>query len=414
VHTITPATVQEDEPGGPLDDAIATFLKQLQTAGYAKKSLRDKRTVVRTFAEWLRRGHVTVRAINESHVAAFLKRKPGRLPRRLKYKHAALSGFLKYLRRSDLTSPPAPRVASPGDDLITEYVEFLRHDRGLAPNSVLVYVPFIRQWLRDQMARMGAGAMDAFDAATIQRFLVDHTHNRSREYARLLATALRSFFRFLFLRGYRSTDLSPAVPTVCAYRNATVPAFLSPEQVARVLAATDQSTPVGRRDYAILLLLARLGLRAGEVASLELDDIRWRSGELVIRGKGRVIEHLPLLADVGKALAHYLRTDHRTSASRRVFLRAFPPHAGLSGPSVVGDIVCRRLVDAKVQRSGRGAAHLFRHGLATQMIRRGASLAEIAEVLRHRSQTTTAIYTHLSFDALRTVARPWPTTGGER
>jgi integrase/recombinase XerD len=414
VNTITPATVEEHESSGPLDGAITSFLKQLQTAGYAKKSLRDKRTVVRTFADSLKRTHIAVDSINESHIAAFLKRKPGTLPRRLKYRHAALSGFLKYLRHIDLISPPAPRVASPGDDLIREYVEYLRRDRGLAPRSVLVYVPFIRDWLSDHIARMGGVTMGAFDPATIQQFLVDHTRNRSSEYARLLATALRSFFRFLFLRGHQSTDLSPAVPTVCKYRNATVPAFLSPEQTARVLTATDRSTPVGRRDYAILLLLARLGLRAGEVASLELDDIRWRTGELVIRGKGRVIEHLPLLADVGKALAHYLRQDHRTNASRRVFLRAFPPHVGLSGPSVVGAIVRRRLARAKIQRSGRGAAHLFRHGLATHMIRQGASLAEIAEVLRHRSQTTTAIYTHVSFEALRAVARPWPTAGGDR
>ena len=414
MNTTTPATVQEHEPGGPLDGAIASFITQLQTAGYAKESVRNKRTVVRTFADWLQRRHVSGQAINESHVAAFLKRKPGTLPPRLKYKHAALSGFLKYLRRIDMISAPALRAASPGDDLITEYVQYLRQDRGLAPNSVLVYRPFIRDWLSDHIARMGGVTMNAVDAATIQRFLVDHTRNRSREYARLLATALRSFFRFLFLRGHQSTDLSRAVPTVCTYHNATVPAFLAPEQVAQVLAATDRSTPVGRRDYAILLLLARLGLRAGEVVNLELDDIRWRAGELVIRGKGRMIEHLPLLAEVGKALAHYLRTDHRTSASRRVFVRALPPYVSLSGPSVVGDIVCRRLADAKVQRSGRGAAHLFRHGLATQMIRRGASLAEIGEVLRHHSQTTTAIYTHVSFEALRTVARPWPTTGGER
>ena len=414
MHTITLATVQEHESSGPLDGAIASFLKELQESGYVKESLRNKHTVVTTFADWLRRRHITVDLINESHVAAFLKRKPGRLPPRLKYKHAALSGFLKYLRRIHLISAPARPAASPGDDLLTEYVEYLRHDRGLAPNSVLVYRPFIRDWLSDHIARTGGVGMDAFDASTIQRFLVDHTRNRSREYARLLGSALRSFFRFLFLRGHQSTDLSPAVPTVCTYRNAAVPAFLSPEQVAQVLAATDRSTRVGRRDYAILLLLARLGLRAGEVASLELDDIGWRTGELVIRGKGRVIEHLPLLADVGQALAHYLRTDHRTSASRRVFVRADPPYVGLSGPSVVGDIVCRRLADAKVPRSGRGAAHLFRHGLATHMIGCGASLAEIAEVLRHRSQTTTAIYTHVSFDALRTVARPWPTTGGEQ
>jgi integrase/recombinase XerD len=414
VNTSTPATVQKHEPGGPLDDAIVSFLKQLQEAGYAKESVRNKRTVVRRFADWLQRRHLTVPAINESHVAAFLKLPPGILPQRLKYKHAALAGFLKYLRGIDLIRAPAPCVASPGDDLIREYVQYLHHDRGLAPNSVLVYRPFIRDYLSDHIARRGGVAMDAFDAATIQRFLVDQTRHRSREYARLLATALRSFFRFLFLRGHQSTDLSRAVPTVCTYRHATVPAFLSPEQVAQVLAATDRSTPAGRRDYAIVLLLARLGLRAGEVVSLELEDIRWRTGELVIRGKGRVIEHLPLLADVGMALARYLRRDHRTNASRRVFVRVDPPHVGLSGPSVVGDIVCRRLADAKVQRVGRGAAHLFRHGLATQMIRRGASLAEIAEVLRHRSQTTTALYTHVSFDALRTVARPWPTTGGAR
>jgi integrase/recombinase XerD len=412
--TSTPATSEEHEPSGPLDGAIASFLKQLQTVGYAKESVRNKRTVVRRFADWLQRRRITFDAINESHVAVFLKRTPGTLPSRLKYKHAALSGFLKYLRRVGMISAPTPPAASPGDDLIREYAEYLRDDRGLAPNSLLVYLPFIRDWLSDHVARMGGVTMDAFDAATIQRFLVARTRDRSREYARLLATALRSFFRFLFLQGYQSTDLSRAVPTVCTYRNATVPAFLSPEHVAQVLAATNRSTPAGRRDYAILLLLARLGLRAGEVVRLELDDIRWRTGELVIRGKGRIVEHLPLLADVGDALAHYLRTDHRTSGSRRVFVRALPPYVGLSGPSVVGDIVCRRLADAKVPRSGRGAAHLFRHGLATQMIRCGASLAEIAEVLRHRSQTTTAIYTHVSFDALRTVARPWPTTGGER
>lgn len=408
------AIPEPDAAGGRLDGEIASFVEQLQTAGFVKKSVRDKRTVVSTFVGWLRRKEIAVEALDESHIAAFLKLPPRPLPRRLKYKHAALAAFLKHLRCVGVISPPPPRAASRGDDLITEYVEYLRHDRGLAANSVLVYVPFIRAWIRDHIAQTGRVSMDAFDATTIQRFLLDHTRNHSSEYARLLATALRSFFRFLFLRGHRPTDLSRAVPTVCKYRNATVPAFLLPEEIDRVLAATDQSTAVGRRDYAVLLLLARLGLRAGEVAFLDLDDIHWRTGELLIRGKGRIVEPLPLLADVGNALAHYLREGRTPSASRRVFLRVFPPHVGLSGPSVVGDIVCRRLADANVPRSGRGAAHLFRHGLATQMIRRGASLAEIAEVLRHRSQTTTAIYTHVSFEALRTVARPWPATGGDQ
>lgn len=411
--TITPASVEEHDSNGLLDGAIASFLKQLQTAGYAKKTCRDKRAGLSTFADWLRRGHITVHAINESHVAAFLRRTPRTHPGRVKFERAAVSGLLKYLRRIAMISSP-PLLAAPGDDLIRQYVDYLHHDRGLAPNSVLVYVPFIRDWVSDHLARTGGVSMDGFDAATIQSFILDHTCNRSSEYVRLLATALRSFFRFLFLRGHRSTDLSRAVPTVCKYRNATVPAFLSPEQVDQVLAATDRSTPVGRRDYAILLLLARLGLRGGEVAALDLDDIRWRTGELVIRGKGRVVEHLPLLADVGEALARYIRKGRHASAARRVFLRTFAPHVGLTGPAAVGHIVRRRLERAKIQRSGRGAAHLFRHGLATHMIRHGASLAEIAEVLRHRSQTTTAVYTHVAFEALRAVARPWPTTGGDR
>ncbi len=170
MNSITPATVQEHERRGPLDDAIAAFITQLQTAGYAKESLRNKRTVVRTFADWLRRKHISGQAINESHVAAFLKRKPGTLPPRLKYKHAALSGFLKYLRGINLISAPAPRANSPGDDVLREYEEYLRHDRGLAPNSLLVYLPFIRDWLRDHIARVGGVTRDAFDAVTIQRF----------------------------------------------------------------------------------------------------------------------------------------------------------------------------------------------------------------------------------------------------
>jgi integrase/recombinase XerD len=149
------------------------------------------------------------------------------------------------------------------------------------------------------------------------------------------------------------------------------------------LAAVDDSTSSGRRDRAILLLLARLGLRAGEIVSLELDDLRWRAGEIVIRGKGRMVEHLPLPSDVGEALALYLQEDRGISMSRRVFLRRLAPRIGLTGPAAIGHVVRRALAQAGIRRSGRGAAHLFRHGLATNMIRNGASLAEIAEVLRH-------------------------------
>ena len=297
------------------------------------------------------------------------------------------------------------------EPLVNRYLHYLRNERGLAKNSVLVYAPFVRGLLVDQVAKTGGVSVDAFDATSIRTFLLERIHGRSAEYARLLATALRSFFRFLFLCGDRPTDLSASIPTVCKPRRTAVPAFLSPEEIDRVIAAIDRSTLTGRRDHAVLLLLARLGLRAGEIVFLELDDIHWRIGEIVIRGKGGMVDRLPLLADIGEALALYIRQDRSVSESRRVFQRVYPPHVGLTGPAAIGHIVRQALARAGVRRSGRGAAHLFRHGLATQMIRRGASLTEISEVLRHRSLNTTAVYTQVSFEALRTVARSWPVLG---
>lgn len=290
-------------------------------------------------------------------------------------------------------------------------MHYLRKDRGLAENSILVYKPFVRDLLADQVAKTGSVSVQTFDATAIRSFVLEGIRGRSGEYTRLLATALRSFFRFLFFCGDLPTDLSASVPTVRKRRRTAAPTFLSPDEIDRTIAATDRSTLTGRRDHAVLLLLARLGLRAGEIILLELDDIHWRTGEIVIRGKGRVIEPLPLLADIGEALARYLRDGHRKSESRRVFQRSYPPYVGLTGPAAIGHIVRAALSRAGVRRSGRGAAHLFRHGLATQMIRSGASLTEIAEVLRHRSLNTTAVYAHVSFEALRMVARPWPMSG---
>ena len=179
----------------------------------------------------------------------------------------------------------------------------------------------------------------------------------------------------------------------------------------RAVSATDRSTSGGRRDRAILLLLARLGLRAGEVVTIELGDIHWRTGEIVVRGKGRVHTGLPLIEEVGEALAVYLRDDRGDCDSRRLFLRKLPPRVGLAGPAAVRHVVRAALVRAGIRRSGRGAAHLFRHSLA---IRHGASIAEIVQVLRHRSQKSTTLYAKVAFESLREVARPWPGLGGRQ
>jgi len=310
---------------------------------------------------------------------------------------------------------PAPaRPASPADDLEHRYVAFLRTDRGLAENSILVYAPCARDFLAYRVATAGRLTLDTLDAEAIRAFLVERIAHRSSESARLLTVALRSLLRFIFLRGETARDLSAAVPMVRTYRQSGVPAVLAPDELERVLAATDRSTTRGRRDYAILLLLARLGLRASEIVSLELCDFRWRAGEIAVRGKGPRLDQVPLLADIGDAVARYLREDRGTSPSRRVFLRLIPPRVGLARPCAIDHIVRLALARAGVRPRHRRVAHLFRHSLATRMIRHGASMAEIAEVLRHRSQSTTAIYAKVSFEALRTVARPWPAVGGVR
>ena len=395
---------------------IGPFFEKLRALRYADETLQRKLAIAKEFTQWAEQEAITVEDLNSGTVAAFIARQPQRAKSRVSLERAAVRMFLKHLHRRGCVQSPNRKEsdAAGSSSYLHRYEDYLRSDRGLAENSVHVYVPFIRDFLSGQSFQAGSLSREAIETLNIRRFLLTRTKDRSDEYTRLLATALRSFLRFLFFAGEVTRDLSSSVPMVRKYRMSAPPPFLSPEQTEHVLAATDRTTAVGRRDYAVLLLLARLGLRAGEVVSLEMDDLRWRSGEIVVRGKGRLLDHLPLIRDVGEALAAYIHDDRGVSSSRHVFLRTWAPRVGLTGPAAVGHIVRKALRRAGVRRSGRGAAHLFRHGLATKMIRRGASLAEIAEVLRHRSQNTTAIYTHVSFEALRTVAQPWPANGGVR
>jgi site-specific recombinase XerD len=411
---MTTATSEDGTLHSLLDNEIEPFLQHLRAGRYADGTLQRKRTIARDFARWAQR-HLTVADnLNGNSAAEFMTRLPQGAKTRVALERATVRLFLEHLYTQGRLRRPLSEPESPSGSYIRRYEEYLRRDRGLSVNSVHVYVPFIRDFLNTQTIQAGCLSPDALDTLSISSFLVAQTKDRSDEYTRLLATSLRSFFRFLFFSGETARDLSSSVPMVRKYRMSAPPSFLSAEQTECILTATERSTATGRRDYAVLLLLARLGLRAGEVASLELGDIQWRVGEIVIRGKGRMVDHLPLVCDVGEALATYIRDDRGISSSPRVFLRTWAPRVGLTGPAAVGHIVRLALARAGVRRSGRGAAHLFRHGLATKMIRHGASLTEIAEVLRHRSQTTTAIYSHVSIEALRTVAQPWPAAGGVR
>lgn len=405
----------EDGPfEGLRDTHVSSFLTHLRIDGYAERTLRKKRSVAAAFARWSVGKRLAVSDLNESHLASFVERSSQGTRARVNFEMAALRPFLKYLRAEAGVPPPTLASDVPaGEELKQRYIDYLRRERGLAEYSIRAYALFIRDFLNQQVSTTGCTSAQALNAQVVQEFILNHIRNRSSEYCRLLAVALRSFLRFLYLREETAMDLSLSVPTVRKWSQAKVPDFLSPDEVERVLSTADRSTPRGRRDHAILLLLARLGLRAGEIATLELRDIVWRTGEIVVRGKGRVLDRLPLLSDIGEALVLYVTKDRGTCDSRRVFLRMKAPRVGLAGPGAVGHIVRLALARANLRSQSRGAAHIFRHSLATRMIRHGASIAEISEVLRHRSQSTTQIYAKVDFETLREVARPWPAhTGG--
>lgn len=393
-----------EERTGLLDNHVESFADSLRDAMYSEQSVAFRKRIAFSFAQWTRNRKLAVNEIDKSHLEAFLRRRSSKT--QFATKRGTLHRLLRHLIAEGVV-PPSRADSSPAAVVERRYTEYLRNERGLAENSVKVYLQFVRHLLADHTV-----VGDRLDAETVCDFALGRARGRSAEYARLLTVSLRSFLRFLFLRSETSVDLSLSIPTVRKWSQAGVPAYLSPEEVKRVLSTMNRSTPSGRRNYAILLFLARLGLRAGEIVGLELDDIRWRSGEIIIRGKGRSIDRLPLPSDVGEALAAYVFHDRGASDSRSVFLRLIPPCVGLSGPAAIAHVVRLALGQAGVQRSSRGASHLFRHSLATTMIRQGASLAEISDVLRHRSQDSTRIYAKIDFDALRGVARPWPGEGG--
>lgn len=289
------------------------------------------------------------------------------------------------------------------------FARYLRDERSLAPVTIVNYVSFIRGFLDDRFGR-GPVTLSRVCASDVVGFVQRQAPRLHLKRAKVLTTALRSFLRYGRYRGDISLDLAAAVPPVANWSMSAIPRAIPAAAVRQVLAAVDRRTSMGRRDYAILLLLARLGLRAGEVARLELDDLDWTTGQVSVRGKGGHQTALPIPGEVGEAIAAYLRHGRPSSRCRRVFLRAKAPIRGFGGAQAIGSVVRHRLACAGVSGPTTGA-HQFRHALAVQMLRQGASLPEIGEVLRHRHPQTTAIYTKVDLTALRTLALPWPRGG---
>ena len=389
---------------GPLSAYAAGYVAWMRARSYSPSAISDRLWQFDQLSRWLDREGLPVVELTLAQCLRFAASRRAAGVVTLVAPQSMTLPY-EYLRALGLTPAPPPVPHGLVEDLLADYGRYLLIERGLTPHTVRdAYVPAARLFLA---GRGGPGGLrlDRLAPADVSMFLARECPQRTLSGARDLVSALRSFLRYLHLSGLIEVPLVWALPPIADLRDRTLPRGLEPVAVTRLLASCDRRRLVGRRDFAILLLLSRLGLRAGEVAGLRLDDVDWRRGLLLIRGKGGRYDELPLPDDVGQALVSYLLRRPRCQ-SRAVFVRVTAPRRELNR-STIGWVVRAACDRAGLPRVG---AHRLRHTAATQMLRRGASLAEIGEVLRHREQKTTAIYAKVDRTALRPLARPWPTT----
>lgn len=388
---------------GRMGPHISGFRDRLLELGYTPGTVRQVLKLVGHLGRWMVHANVDVSQLDEPAIVKFLAtmRVPGRRVPSVR----SLRPLLEYLgAQGAVAAADAPET--PLDRFLSGYRAWLVDDRGLAGPTVIRYENLARRFLL-QKAESGS-SIENLVASDVVAFLLHESARVSVGAVKGRVAELRSLLRFMHLKGLTPTALASAVPPVAGWHDTGIPVGLTAFEVERLLDCCDRSNAGGVRDFAILMIVARLGLRSAEVARLELDDIDWRGGEIAIRGKARRRDRLPLPADVGQALVTYVRDARPTTSTRRVFLALKAPRRPIR-PDLVSDVTRRACRRAGLPPVG---AHRLRHALATEMLRRGAKLVEVSQILRHRDLATTAIYAKVDLSNLRSVALPWP--GGER
>jgi len=385
---------------GPLSPLAGGFDEHLECLGYGPKAACGQRELFAEVSAWLDGGDVVSDGVAEKDLRAVL------MARRERgvglFDPSALAAILDYLTLVGVElRPEVVLLGGAAGELVARFAAYLSDERGLAPKVILAHVGQVEGFLEAVAVDGDIGLVSLGD---VVEFMARSSRERSRGSVGNLVAGLRAFLRFGFVAGLTATDLSVAVPTVIHRRDQRLPTVLLPSDVDRLIASCDLRRSIGRRDRAILVLLARLALRAGEVASLTVDDIDWAAGEIRVRGKGPRTERLPLPVDVGEAVVGYLARGRPLTPSREVFVRAVAPRVGLS-PAGVSWVVYAACARTGIRRV---SAHSLRHSAASHMLAGGATMAEVGQVLRHRSPQTTAIYARVDKSALVGLARPWP------
>jgi site-specific recombinase XerD len=391
---------------GPHGQHIERYAARLIAIGLARHGAWRCLNVVGGLLSWMASRRCALAILDERMVDQYLQHRAGRQSIQ-PGDRAALRRWLAVLRDASAIAPSAPPSLTPQEQIFAKFADYLQRERGLAPKSILRHLPTIRRFLGE------VRVADADDLAKISRkdvirYVERHTHDWSPETGKAMCWSLRAFLRYLHHVELHPASLADSVRSMRGWKLAALPTYLSAAQVQKALDVCDRTTMMGRRDYAILMMLARLGLRANEIATLTLDDIDWRVGELLIRAKGRQRARMPMPPDVGEAVVAYLRDGRPKSSSRRLFVRTLAPHVGFASGCAITMIAKAALDRAGVEGCVHRGAHIFRHSLATELLRSGATLSEIGQLLRHESHDTTRIYAKVDIEALRTLSLPWP------
>jgi site-specific recombinase XerD len=390
---------------GPHAELVERYAARLVQDGLVRLVTWRCLNVVGGLLDWMAR-RIKLGDLDERGIERYLRYRAGKQTIQ-PGDRAALKRWLSVLRDAGVIAPAASPPMMPQAQIFEAFAEYLRAERGLAPRSIIRHLPVIRQFLHE-LCPAGRDDLGKLRQEDVVGYIERHAGDWSPKTGKTMCWSLRAFLRYLHHKGLHPALLAGCVPSIRRWKLASLPTYLSAAQVEKVLDGCDRATTMGRRDYAILMMLARLGLRAGEVAALTLDDIDWRSGEMLVRAKGRQRARVPIPPDVGAAVVAYLRDGRPRSSCRRLFVRTLAPHVGFASASAITWIAKTALKRAGIQGCAHHGAHIFRHSLATELLRSGATLSEIGQLLRHESHDTTRIYAKVDIEALRTLSVSWP------
>ena len=405
-YRVTDQIVFQKPPRGPLVPWLSKLAESLVSQRFSHHTIHHELRRIVQFSEWLEQQKIELSCLSSDDVFQYLET----MPRwsQLQYSRAPLRRLMEYLRCEGVIkqkeSAPPP---TPAERCLQDYMEYLREQRGLADGTIVGYACYARNFLQH---RFGGGNIDLshLNAEDVLAFFRDETSRLPGRRTKAKASgSLRAFLRYVHVHADGMPDLASIVPRVASWPMTMVPRGIAADQAQKLLDSVDRTRPVGRRDYAILLLLARLGLRAGEIVFLTLKDLDWTAGTLTVTQKRARRSVYPLIEEIGEAIADYLQNGRPKSNEQRVFLHAKAPFRPFRRGSDLVDMIGYRIDRSGVEAPTRGS-HQFRHALATQMQCKGASLSEIGDILGHRQLNTTRIYAKVDIVALRSLALPWP------